>query len=136
LITQFRPYPSAKLVWYTVEATTTNKQVREFLGAVLAHPHFRPGFDFLGESHTSDGDTLVASLALIALEAGARTDALGSGRWAFVVPGARVLETVCERIALFPPGAVDIAAFLTPGEAMDWLAREHPTAGPQTTTPL
>jgi hypothetical protein len=118
---EFTIDPVAHLVGYTVEGATTDAQAQEFIGTVLADPHFGHGFDFLGEcqgTHEPNG----AYPPALARAVRAQAANLGPCRWAVVVSspyGAGVVQRWAE---LVPASGVEVATFQTREAAVDWLA--------------
>ena len=118
---RFDVYPLVCLVRYTANGAVTANDARQFLDAVLAHRHFEPGFDFLGDANATGREPDAAYTAALANEVRARADVLSPCRWAVVVSSPGGLALVRLWAPLTQAGGVEVAPFRTPDDAMAWL---------------
>ena len=118
---RFTVHPSARLVTYAVEGTTTRDDAREFLDAVLAHPNFERGFAFLGDRRGPDGEPDMAYVRAVAKEVRARASRLAPCRWAIALstPAGFGAVRMCNLLTL--ESGVEMAPFMTPTQATEWL---------------
>jgi hypothetical protein len=117
----FTVYPLARVVAYTVDGGTTANDAREFLDAVVAHRHYRRGFDFLGDPSGAGGELGQSHLRSLALEAIERAADLAPCRWAVVVSSDVELGMVRMWAALMVEASVEVAAFTSLAEASEWV---------------
>jgi hypothetical protein len=75
----------ARLVSYLVEGITTADHARAFFAAVLTHPDYEPGFNFLGDRRQIAEEPDSAYIRSVALEVMAQQAVLGPCRWAVLV---------------------------------------------------
>ena len=116
----FTVYPLVFLVRYTVEGPVTPDDARRFLDAVLADPHYRRGFDFLGEGRTA-GVPDAGYPEVLAYEVWGRAADLTACRWAVVAASPGGVALVRMRAVLTRKEGVEVAPFLTPEAALEWL---------------
>ena len=121
---QFTIYPIASLVRYTVEGVPADLEAGDFIAAVLAHRHFRRGFDFLGECPGTNNPDTAYPLAL-ARAVRWMTAEIGSCRWAVVVSSPAEASVVQQSVELVPVKGVEVVTFLTQSAAFDWLAADR-----------
>jgi hypothetical protein len=132
----FRIDPGSRLVSYVVEGDATADEAREFLDAVLAHPEYRRGFNFLGDRREVDRAPGTRYVHVVAAEVNARCKALGRCRWAVVVSGelADGMARMWGQMTGF--SGVEIRAFRSVESACEWLGvvadRAPPSAAPPT----
>jgi hypothetical protein len=118
---RFDVYPLVCLVRYTANGPVTPDDARQFLDGVLAHRHFDPGFDFLGDAIGAGRDPDAVYTAALAHEVRARAHLLAPCRWAVVVPTPGGLALVRLWAPLTREGGVEVAPFRTADDAMAWL---------------
>ena len=85
-------------VAYVVEGDATPDEARAFLDAVLAHPEFRPGFDFLGDRRGVDRAPGTRYVRAAAGEMRARATDLRRCRWAAVSREARRMVSTNSKV--------------------------------------
>jgi hypothetical protein len=117
----FRIDAAARLVEYVIEGDATAEEARAFLDAVLDHPEFCRGFNFLGDRRgvgRAPGTRYVQS---VAAQVNERCKALAPCRWAVVVSDelADGMARMWGQLTGF--SGVTIQAFPTAEEAADWL---------------
>lgn len=117
---QFTVYPIARLVGYMVEGDATEAEAGAFLAAVLAHPRYKRGFDFLGECRGA-GEPAAACPSALARAVLARAAELGTCRWAVIVPAPEGADAAGRPGQPTAAGAVTLAAFPTRAAAVEWL---------------
>ncbi len=116
----FRVHSAARLVEYAVEGNPTADEAREFFEAVLAHPDFTRGFNFLGDRRGAHR-TGTLYIQAIAAQVNTRCKDLAPCRWAVVVSGelAESMARLWAQMTGF--SGVKICAFPTVEEAAEWL---------------
>jgi hypothetical protein len=117
---QFSVYPFGRLVVYTVETVPTPAEAGEFLDAVLAHRKFRREFAFLGET-TAGNVPHAAFTTALAQEVLARRNRFAPCKWAVLVLSEVGLDLVQKRAESLLDSDIEVAAFLTMDDAMNWL---------------
>ncbi|MBN9517928.1 hypothetical protein J0H58_05310 [bacterium] len=122
--------PAVRLVQATLTGTAnlTAAEFDDFLGMLIAHPHFRPGFDILYDRRSVDEPPNQASVraALEAIEA--RAGRMTGCRWAVLIRPQSALEVVRLTALLCERAGITARPFFTPDEAMTWFGHEV-TAG-------
>jgi hypothetical protein len=118
----------ARLVSYVVDGITTADHARAFFAAVLTHPDYEPGFNFLGDRRKIAEEPDSAYIRAVALEVMARQAVLGPCRWAVLVGSDTSYGMARMWGLLTEPSGVEIKPFRTPGEAARWLglSAEYP----------
>ncbi len=118
---RYNVFPIARLVAYTVDGTTTDEQVREFFGAVLADRRFRRGFHFAGIGSGRWPDA--AYPPELAREVLARPEQFAPCRWAVVVGSGSLtsLGALEGRAGLARACGVELTPFADWSEAINWL---------------
>jgi hypothetical protein len=112
---------SARLVAYVVEGDATPGEARAFLDAVLAHPDFERGFDFLGDRREVDRAPTAAYIHSLSHLMNARRVLLGPCRWAVVVADEAGYGMARLWEQLTGSSAIEVEPFRTPEEATAWL---------------
>ena len=111
----------ARLVTYMVEGVITSDHARAFFAAVMTHPDYEPGFDFLGDRREIGEEPDSVYVRAVSLEVMFRKGILGPCRWAVVVSSdvgygmARMWGMLTESTG------VRIMPFRTMSEAASWL---------------
>lgn len=120
---RFSIVPAARLVTYTVEGIATDDRIREFLDAVLADPHFRRGFNFLGEGAGPLAGLCAAYSEALSRGVLARRDRFAPCRWAVVIGYGSVmgLNALEARAVLARACALEMNLFMDRSAALDWL---------------
>ena len=126
---QFTVYPVAGLVSYAVDGPATDAQAGAFLAAVVAHPHFQRGFDFLGEGG-GPGEPDAAYSPPLARAVRSRTADVAPCRWAVVVSSHHGPGAVRRWAELVLADGIEVAPFLSRSDAVDWLADYWPPPTP------
>jgi hypothetical protein len=111
----------AQLVSYSVEGLTTTDHARAFLAAVLVHPDYEPGFNFLGDRREVMQEPDSSYVRAVSLEVLARQAVLGPCRWAVLVASDVSYGMARMWGLLTQSSGVDIRPFRTQDEAMRWL---------------
>jgi len=111
----------ARLVVYTVEGVTTADQARAFLAAVLTHPDYEPGFDFLGDRREVDEEPDTAYVRVVSFEVMSRKASLGPCRWAVLVSSELGYGMVRMWGLMTEASGVEIAPFRHVADALEWL---------------
>jgi hypothetical protein len=119
-----------RLVVYVVEGDATAAEASDFLDAVLAHPDFERGFNFLGDRRGVDRAPSSAYVRSVADAVKARSESLGPCSWAVVVGSDSGYGMARMWGILTDASAVEIVPFRTPEAASTWLGL------PQTCPPL
>jgi hypothetical protein len=132
---RFSIVPAARLVTYTVEGIATDDRVREFLDAVLADPHFRRGFNFVGEGAGPLAGLCAAYSERLSRAVLAQRDRLAPCRWAVVIGYGSVmgLNSLEARAVLARACDVEVDLFMDRSEAINWLGAtlaESPSSNP------
>jgi hypothetical protein len=113
--------PAARLVVYIVEGNATREEAIEFVDTVIAHPHFRRGFNFLGDRRDVVKGPSSGYIYGITEDINARKKELAPCRWAVIVSDdyaygmARMWGIMTEKTK------VEILPFRTAEEATVWL---------------
>jgi hypothetical protein len=112
---------AARLVSYVVEGDASADEADQFFDAVLAHPEYRRGFNFLGDRRAVTRAPGTLYVQRIAAEVNARCKALGRCRWAVVVSGelADGMARMWAQMTGF--SGVEVRAFRTVEAACEWL---------------
>lgn len=110
-----------RLVSYVVEGITTLDHARAFFAAVLTHPDYAPGFNFLGDRREVDEEPDSAYIRAVSLEVLARQGILGPCRWAVLVDSDASYGMVRLCGLLTASSRVEIKPFRTMSEAGQWL---------------
>lgn len=112
----------ARLVRATVTgpANLTVAEFDNFLGALIAHPDFRPGLDILYDRRVvaEPPNQTSARAALEAIEA--RAGRMTGCRWAVVIGPQSALEVVRLTALLGERAGVEARPFNSPDDAMTW----------------
>jgi hypothetical protein len=111
----------ARLVAYVADGVVTADHARAFLAAVLTHPDYEPGFDFLGDRREVEEEPDSAYVRAVSLEMTARKATLGPCRWAVVVASDAGYGMVRMWGLLTGLTGVQIRPFRAMGEAAEWL---------------
>jgi hypothetical protein len=112
----------ARLVRATVTgpANLTAAEFADFLGALTAHPDFRPGLDILydrrGVAEPPNPTSVRAALGAIEGRAGHMTGC----RWAVVIRPQSALEVVRLTALLGEQSGVEARPFDSPDDALAW----------------
>jgi hypothetical protein len=111
----------ARLVCYVVEGVTTADHARAFFAAVLTHPDYETGFNFLGDRREIGEEPDSAYVRAVALEVMTRQAVLGPCRWAVLVATDASYGMARMWGLLTESTGVEIKPFRTLGEAAKWL---------------
>jgi hypothetical protein len=118
---QFAIDRRVRLVIYLVDGDATQAEARAFFDAVLAHPEYRCGFDFLGDRRGACATPDPGYVFAVSAEVLTRASVLGSCRWAVVVADDAAHDRAQTWAAMVAPSGVLIHPFRTAEEAADWL---------------
>jgi hypothetical protein len=110
-----------RLVCYAVEGDATAAEARAFFEAVLSHPDYARGFDFLGDRREVGEAPGTHYVQTVAAEVKARRRELGPCRWAVVVADDAGFGMARMWSILADGSGVDIRPFRCAGEAAAWL---------------
>jgi hypothetical protein len=114
----------ARLVVYVVEGTATSTEARKFLDAVIVHPDFNRGFNFLGDRRDVVRGPSSGYVYGVSDEVKARKSHLAPCKWAVIVSDdfaygmARMWGILTEK------SGVEILPFRQAKEATEWLGVE------------
>ena len=119
--------PFERLVVYVVEGNATDEEAARFLDAVISHPDFERGFNFLGDRRDVVQGPTAAYVYGVADEVNMRKQELAPCRWAVIVSDdyaygmARMWGIMTEYSGVY------ILPFHTAEAATDWLGvdKEH-----------
>lgn len=110
-----------RLVCYAVEGDATAAEARAFLGAVLSHPDYDRGFDFLGDRREVSGAPGAPYVRTVAAEVTDRRRELAPCRWAVVVADDAGFGMARMWSLLADGSGVTIRPFRRAEEAAAWL---------------
>jgi hypothetical protein len=106
-----------------VDGVATRDQAREFLDAVLAHPHFERGFAFLGDRRNVASGLDAAYIGAVVDEIRHRAHVLAPCRWAVVVATEDGFGAIRMCAMLSDRTGVQIAPFTSADRAAEWAGR-------------
>jgi hypothetical protein len=112
---------NARLVSYSVEGITTPDHARAFFAAVLTHPDYESGFNFLGDRRETEEEPDSAYIHAVTLEVLSRRAVLGPCRWAVLVASDVSYGMARMWGLLTASSGVEIKPFRTMSEAAQWL---------------
>jgi hypothetical protein len=113
--------PAARLVVYIVQGNATPEEAVEFLDAVISHPRFERGFNFLGDRRDVVRGPNSGYVYGVTALVNVRKKAIAPCRWAVIVSDdyaygmARMWGIMTEK------SKVEILPFRTAEEAVEWL---------------
>ena len=113
--------PLVQIVAYVVEGDATPGEAREFFEAVIRHPDFEPGFDFLGDRRDVERVPGVSYIRAVADEVMAHQGELGRCKWAVIVSDDAAIGMVRMWGLMAELSGVEIEPFRSPQEATLWL---------------
>jgi hypothetical protein len=113
--------PRHRLVVYCVECDATPDEARDFFRAVVSHPSFRTGFDFLGDRLGVGAAPEPTYIYSVAAEVNARAAQLAPCRWAVVVRDLLGFEMARMWSLMAQDSGVQIRPFQRSDEAAEWL---------------
>jgi hypothetical protein len=118
---QFTIDPTARLVVYVVEGNATPHEARRFLDAVIHHPDYEPGFNFLGDRRDVVRAPSSGYVYGVADEVKHRKAQLGPCKWAVIVSNDHAYGMARMWGILTDKSGVEILPFRQAEEATEWL---------------
>jgi hypothetical protein len=118
---QFTVEPELSLVSYTVTGSIRMNDAKEFFDAILTHPDFRRGFNFIGDRRdmvTARADEYARAVAALVEQNRRR---LAPCRWAVLVPNPVAFGMARMWSLMASETGVSIQPFYELTEAIEWL---------------
>ncbi len=94
---QFAVDPTSRVVHYDVVGKTSSNDAGQFLNAVLTHPRFERGFNFLGDCREAEVELNATCIRAITAELRAWADFMAPCRWAVVISSETMFSLVETR---------------------------------------
>jgi hypothetical protein len=115
---------SKRLVTFTMDASPTQEEFREFLDLVISDPLFERGFAFLGDCRRCATELDPSFARMMASQLRANADHLAPCKWAFVFQSGWGFAATRVCSLLTYDMGLEFSAFLKPDEADKWLGGE------------